>query len=191
MSTHTVANLYLQVKSHFFSKRWDRTVEHLPAVRVPKSLLENVAMVSQFKRLYRTYSTEEIKQYFIANAIGGDATCGIFRGSDGDDIFRRWQMRLSVVSDLVRTDLMYLRDHYVVKEWMVGYPPPVITLYLSKKLSSETLSFLVDSERFKGVQQQQIDPVYGDIIQRHQRYRMFVPISDEQFETMIDAVLAV
>lgn len=108
--------------------------------------------------------------------------------NEGEDRYIDWQRKMQSLSRLFTTDLEQLDDNYQANFSVIdGQHPLILTLYLQKKISLETLTILATiSNIFPYWEKEVVDKIVaGDIIRLIRKYRPFLEIDEKKFKDLV------
>jgi len=107
---------------------------------------------------------------------------------DGEERYIEWKKKIQSLSKVFKTDLNNLQDNYQQNFVSVdGQHPYVITAYMQRKISLETLTILAKiSNIFPYWEEKIVDKfIAGDIIKLIKNYSPFLEIDEKKFKKII------
>lgn len=132
---------------------------------------------------------ENPEQLMLANMIAKpDVWIREILESEGEDRYNEWQRRTQALGRIFSVDLEQLDDNYQANFTSVnGQHPLVMTMYLQKKISLETLTILASiSNIFPYWEKEIVDKIVArDIIRLIRKYKPFLEIDEKKFKQLI------
>ena len=107
---------------------------------------------------------------------------------EGEQRYIEWQRKMDSLSRVFSQDLNQLDENYQANFTSVnGQHPFVMTLYLQKKISLETLTILATiSNIFPYWDKEIVDKIVaGDIIKTIRKYKPFLEIDEKKFKNIV------
>lgn len=107
---------------------------------------------------------------------------------DGEDRYVEWQRKIDSLSRTFQQDLVLLDDNYQANFTSVkGQHPLIMTMYIQKKISLETLTiFATIANIFPYWEKEIVDKIVaGDIIRLIKKYRPFLEIDEKKFKNIV------
>lgn len=145
-------------------------------------------------KLCEKYSTDHLKEYFIANFVSGDEQGGVFN-VDGHDVLLEWRRRVQAMNYLLKQDMLFLKG--VVGEsgldslWDCrdGHPP-ILTNLLGKRISLETLVILNEFCGFQTLLDERLadDIIWKPISKMITKYQPFFDFKKKGFAVIIEGI---
>jgi hypothetical protein len=146
--------LWNALKLHFTSDSYDYFKYH-GKTNVSKQSFTIRKDKYYFYKLSRKYSLEELKNYYVANMIGGNGEwVGEMVGPNGEEIYAKWQKTQQSLTYTTENDTIGLFDGVDGAEfWSMddyfkpvdGGWPMIITKLMHDKVKLETVCILIDT----------------------------------------------
>ena len=193
MNGFEVYKIYLAIKLHFTSKNQSYDY-HRHAGKTTARLGTFTKRRDRyfFHKLSRTYSDNDIANYFISNFISNtNLWVGDIIGKSGDENYKSWSRRIESLHYYYEQDIDYILNMITDKlsfddifTSKVGHHPPILKYFLSKKINIETLIILDDILKFskrlnKSIKEKVIWPKLHD---RMIRYKPFLKYNITKFK---------
>jgi hypothetical protein len=173
---------YMAVKLHFTSKKYNvfETRGHVKGTREAFNSRNDRYI---FEKLGQKYDDREIIQFFVSNFAYGNDTA-IYGNSEAEDLYFEWQKRKQAITKTFIDDLANIMNMCDVHKFSYdgifkskdGDLPVLTSMFLSGKISIETLRMIDDIEPF--VDSWENDPmikiVLGDKLLRIEKLKGFV-----------------
>jgi len=152
MDGFDVYKIYLAVKLHFTSESYDY-FKHNGKTTARLNTFTKRRDRYFFHKLSRSYSSNACVDYFVAGFLDSDSVwIGDAVGKSGEENYARWQKRIESLSYVFENDCDTLLDF--IEEKGIKFDdlfkvkdkqhPPLVKLYLAKKLTVETMVILND-----------------------------------------------
>ena len=107
---------------------------------------------------------------------------------DGEDRYFEWKKKIDALSRVFKDDLSKLDDDYQ-QNFVAhnGQHPPVMNLFMQKKITLETFTLLTNlSNIFPYWEKEIVDRIVArDIIRLSKKYRPFLSIDEKKFKNII------
>jgi hypothetical protein len=107
---------------------------------------------------------------------------------DGEDRYLEWKRKIDSLSRVFKDDLSKLDDDYQ-QNFVAhnGHHPPVMNLFMQKKITLETFTLLTNlSNIFPYWEKEIVDRIVArDIIRLSRKYRPFLSIDEKKFKNLI------
>jgi hypothetical protein len=107
---------------------------------------------------------------------------------DGEDRYLEWKRKIDSLSRVFKDDLSKLDDDYQ-QNFVAhnGQHPPVMNLFMQKKITLETFTLLTNlSNIFPYWEKEIVDRIVArDIIRLSRKYRPFLSIDEKKFKNLI------
>tara|TARA_B100000902_G_C27069957_1_gene793497 strand:+ start:203 stop:814 length:612 start_codon:yes stop_codon:yes gene_type:complete len=152
-----VYKIYLAIKLHFTSKNQSYDY-HKHGGRTTARIETFTKRRDRyfFHKLSRTYSSNNIVDYFISNFVNNtNLWIGDIIGRSGDENYKLWSKKLEALHYYYEQDIEYILskitkklsfdDLFTSKD---GQHPPILKYFLSKKINFETFLILDDILKF-------------------------------------------
>ena len=182
MNGFEVYKIYLAVKLHFTSKA--RSYDFHRHLGKTTARLETFTKRRDryfFHKLSKSYNNSTIVDYFLSNFVSNtNLWVGDIIGKSGDDTYKQWSKKIEALHYYYEQDIDYIleRKHkfddlFIVKD---GQHPPILKMFLSKRINFETFIILDDILSFtkqlnKNITEKVLWPKLYD---RMTRYRPFL-----------------
>ena len=186
MNGFEVYKIYLAIKLHFTSKNQSydfhkhngRTTARLETFTKRRDRY-------YFHRLSKSYDNKSIVNYFLSNFVSNtNLWVGDIIGKAGDEHYKQWSKKIESLHYFYENDIDYIIERMTTKDIKFndlflsidGQHPPIIKMFLAKKINFETLIILDDILRFtkklnKNIKEKVLWPKLFD---RMKRYRPFL-----------------
>ena len=186
MNGFEVYKIYLAIKLHFTSKRQSydfhkhngRTTARLETFTKRRDRY-------YFHRLSKSYDNKSIVNYFLSNFVSNtNLWVGDIIGKAGDEHYKQWSKKIESLHYYYEKDIDYIIERMTTKDIKFndlflsidGQHPPIIKMFLAKKINFETLIILDDILRFtkklnKNIKEKVLWPKLFD---RMKRYKPFL-----------------
>jgi hypothetical protein len=179
---------YMAVKLHFTSKKYNvfETRGHVKGTRDAFNSRNDRYI---FEKLGQKYDDREIIQFFVSNFAYGNDTA-IYGNSEAEDLYFEWQKRKQSITKTFIDDLANIMNMCDVHKFSYdgifkskdGDLPVLTSMFLSGKISIETLRMIDDVEPF--VESWENDPmikiVLGDKLLRIEKLKGFVKYDSDK-----------
>ena len=135
--------LWNALKLHFTSDTYDFFKYH-GKTNVSKQTFTTNKSKYQFYKLSRKYELEELKNFYIANFIQGNADWVGDLIQNGDDNYTKWKKTQESLTYTFENDVTYLFDTYAPGEMfkIVGNYPNLLKELMQGKIHIETLLYM-------------------------------------------------
>ena len=186
MNGFEVYKIYLAIKLHFtsknksydFHKHNGRTTARLETFTKRRDRY-------YFHRLSKSYDNKSIVNYFLSNFVSNtNLWVGDIIGKAGDEHYKQWSKKIESLHYYYEKDIDYIIERMTTKDIKFndlflsidGQHPPIIKMFLAKKINFETLIILDDILRFtkklnKNIKEKVLWPKLFD---RMKRYKPFL-----------------
>lgn len=182
---------YIAIKNHFTQKKYDY---HKYNGKVKASLQSFYKRKDRFwfEKMSRTKTEEEVKDFFVANFAFCDDPQTLWIGEiikNGESNYKQWQKKVQSLTYLFREelDIIFSEGNFVSNFKVVGSKHPrIIKLYLSKKISLETLIILNRVLKYKeNYDRNLIDPIWEFTSMKIEKYSPFIHIDIDKYKNII------
>ena len=186
MNGFEVYKIYLAIKLHFTSKNQSYDY-HRHAGKTTARLGTFTKRRDRyfFHKLSRTYSDNDIANYFISNFISNtNLWVGDIIGKSGDENYKSWSRRIESLHYYYEQDIDYIIERMTTKDIKFndlflstgGQHPPIVKMFLSKKINFETLIILDDILKFTKKLNKDITEkvLWPKLFDRMKRYKPFL-----------------
>ena len=182
MTGFEVYKIYLAVKLHFTSKA--RSYDFHRHLGKTTARLETFTKRRDryfFHKLSKSYNNNTIVDYFVSNFVTNtNLWVGDIIGKTGDDNYKQWSKKIEALHYYYEQDIDYiLEQDYKFDDLFKsvnGQHPPILKMFLSKKINFETVLILDEILSFtkqlnKNISEKVLWPKLYD---RMIRYRAFL-----------------
>jgi hypothetical protein len=179
---------YMAVKLHFTSKKYN-VFETRGNVKGTRDAFNSRNDRYIFEKLGQKYDDREIIQFFVSNFAYGNDTA-IYGNSEAEELYFEWQKRKQSITKTFIDDLANIMNMCDVHKFNTegifkssnGDLPVLTSMFLSGKISIETLRMIDDIEPF--VDSWENDPmikiVLGDKLLRIEKLKGFVKYDSDK-----------
>ena len=186
MNGFEVYKIYLAVKLHFtskgqsydFHKHNGRTTARLETFTKRRDRYF-------FHKLSKSYNDKSIVDYFLSNFVSNtNLWVGDIIGKSGDETYKEWSKKLESLQYYYEQDIDYIIERMTTKDIKFndlftsvnGQHPPIVKMFLAKKINFETLIILDDILKFtKGLSLSITETVlWPKLSDRMKRYKPFL-----------------
>ena len=148
MNGFEVYKIYLAVKLHFTSKA--RSYDFHRHLGKTTARLETFTKRRDryfFHKLSKSYNNNTIVDYFVSNFVTNtNLWVGDIIGKTGDDNYKQWSKKIEALHYYYEQDINYiLEQDYKFDDLFKsvnGQHPPILKMFLSKKINFETVLIL-------------------------------------------------
>ena len=148
MNGFEVYKIYLAVKLHFTSK--GRSYDFHKHLGRTTARLETFTKRRDryfFHKLSKSYNNSTIVDYFVSNFVTNtNLWVGDIIGKTGDDNYKQWSKKIEALHYYYEQDIDYiLEQDYKFDDLFKsvnGQHPPILKMFLSKKINFETVLIL-------------------------------------------------
>jgi len=150
MNGFEVYKIYLAIKLHFTSKNQSydfhkhngRTTARLETFTKRRDRYF-------FHKLSKSYNDNSIVDYFLSNFVSNtNPWVGDIIGKSGDDHYKEWSKKLEALFYYYEQDLEYMLEQNIEFDDIFtsknGQHPPILKMFLSKRINFETFIILDD-----------------------------------------------
>lgn len=153
MDGYQAYRYFMAVRLHFTTDKYD-VFEKNGRVTGKRSTFENRNDRGLFEKLASKFSADkDLIQYFTANFAYGNTS--VIYSTESDDYYDVWIKRKQSIGRIFEIDMLTIQRHlennkklyndlYSIEE----YSPELLSLYLGKKISLETMVILNDFENY-------------------------------------------
>ena len=150
MNGFEVYKIYLAIKLHFTSKKQSYDFhKHLGRTTARLETFTKRWDRYFFHKLSKSYNNSTIVDYFLSNFVyNTNLWVGDIIGKSGDDTYKQWSKKIEALHYYYEQDIDYIleRKHkfddlFIVKD---GQHPPILKMFLSKRINFETVLILDD-----------------------------------------------
>ena len=138
-----------------------------------------------FHRLSKSYDSKSIVNYFLSNFVSNtNLWVGDIIGKTGDEHYKQWSKKIESLHYYYEQDIDYIIERMTTKDIKFndlflsidGQHPPIVKMFLAKKINFETLIILDDILRFTKKLNKNITEkvLWPKLFDRMKRYRPFL-----------------
>ena len=186
MNGFEVYKIYLAIKLHFTSKNQSYDFhKHNGKTTARLESFTKRRDKYYFHRLSKSYDNKSIVNYFLSNFVSNtNLWVGDIIGKAGDEHYKQWSKKIESLHYYYEKDIDYIIERMTTKDIKFndlflsidGQHPPIIKMFLAKKINFETLIILDDILRFtkklnKNIKEKVLWPKLFD---RMKRYKPFL-----------------
>ena len=182
MNGFEVYKIYLAVKLHFTSK--GRSYDFHRHLGKTTARLETFTKRRDryfFHKLSKSYNNNTIVDYFVSNFVTNtNLWVGDIIGKTGDDNYKVWSKKIEALHYYYEQDIDYiLEQDYKFDDLFKsvnGQHPPILKMFLSKKINFETVLILDEILSFTKQLNKNINEkvLWPKLYDRMIRYRAFL-----------------
>jgi hypothetical protein len=181
---------YIAIKNHFTQKKYDF---HKYNGHVKASLQSFYKRKDRFwfEKMSRSKSDDEIKNFFVANfALSSDPQT-LWIGEiikNGESNYLKWQKRIQSLTYLFKDEssLVFSENDFSSFKIEGTKHPKIIKLYLSSKVSLETLTVFDKLLHFTETYDKKlIDPIWEFTSMKIKKYSPFLYIDVEKYKNIV------
>ena len=182
MNGFEVYKIYLAVKLHFTSK--GRSYDFHKHLGRTTARLETFTKRRDryfFHKLSKSYNNNTIVDYFVSNFVTNtNLWVGDIIGKTGDDNYKQWSKKIEALHYYYEQDIDYiLEQDYKFDDLFKsvnGQHPPILKMFLSKKINFETVLILDEILSFTKQLNKNINEkvLWPKLYDRMIRYRSFL-----------------
>jgi len=181
MDPYEVYKLYLALKLHFTTEKYDVTKTR-GAVKASREAFMRRKDIIAIRKLAKDFKQKEVIDFLVANFVSGDKWGGMF-DIQASEVYKEWKSRKT------RRDYQFEQDVELIKlemekqgisdpfESIEGQHPLVFRLYLGKKICVESLVSL--DKLFSFSHNVNDDIFLKDVSLLIRKYRPFVKLTDK------------
>ena len=182
MNGFEVYKIYLAIKLHFTSKKQSYDFhKHLGRTTARLETFTKRRDRYFFHKLSKSYNNSTIVDYFLSNFVSNtNLWVGDIIGKSGDDHYKQWTKKVEALHYYYEQDLDYMLERKIEFDDIFtskdGQHPPILKMFLSKRINFETFIILDDILSFtkqlnKNITEKVLWPKLYD---RMTRYRPFL-----------------
>ena len=182
MNGFEVYKIYLAIKLHFTSK--GRSYDFHKHLGRTTARLETFTKRRDryfFHKLSKSYNNNTIVDYFVSNFVTNtNLWVGDIIGKTGDDNYKQWSKKIEALHYYYEQDIDYiLEQDYKFDDLFKsinGQHPPILKMFLSKKINFETVLILDEILSFTKQLNKNINEkvLWPKLYDRMIRYRAFL-----------------
>ena len=182
MNGFEVYKIYLAIKLHFTSKNQSydfhkhngRTTARLETFTKRRDRYF-------FHKLSKSYNNSTIVDYFLSNFVSNtNLWVGDIIGKTGDDQYKQWSKKIEALHYYYEQDIDYILERKIEFDDIFnskdGQHPPIVKMFLAKKINFETVLILDDILSFSKQLNKSISEkvLWPKLYDRMIRYRPFL-----------------
>jgi len=176
---------YLALKKHFTTKNYDYH-KYRGKVKASFQAFQTRKDVFFF---YKLSKKDDPHKILLANIVTNPKSCirDIVEES-GEENYISWEKRVQSLTYLFKTELNALNEDYKSNFVVAnGQHPRLMTLYLQKKISLETITILASISRVLEYWETEVVDkiVAGDIITLIRKYYPFLQVDEKKFSQIV------
>jgi len=182
MNGFEVYKVYLAIKLHFTSKNQSYDFhKHLGRTTARLATFTKRRDRYFFHKLSKSYNDKSAVDYFVANFVSNtNLWVGDIIGKTGDDNYKQWSKKLEALHYYYEQDIDYILERdiefdnlFLVKK---GQHPPILKMFLSKRINFETFLILDDILSFSKQLNKNISEkvLWPKLYDRMIRYKPFI-----------------
>jgi len=181
---------YLALKNHFSKSNYDY-FKYAGKSRASVASFEKRKDKYWFERISRQKNDNEIKEFFVANLVAADDSSSVWIGNvirDGDTCYKEWQKRQQSLKYLFKQQSEEMLSESNLNELLDAsrQHPPVLKMFLSGKISIETLVIWDKIFLFRNnFDKKLLDPVWELVSLKIQKYSPFLNIDVEDYKKVL------
>ena len=194
MNGFEVYKIYLAIKLHFTSK--DQSYDFHKHNGRTTARLETFTKRRDryfFHKLSKSYNDKSIVDYFLSNFVSNtNLWVGDIIGKSGDEAYKEWSKKIESLQYYFEQDIDYIIERMTTKDIkfndlylsVKGQHPPIVKMFLAKKINFESLIILDDILKFTknlslNITETVLWPKLND---RMKRYRPFLSYNITKFK---------
>jgi hypothetical protein len=181
---------YLALKNHFSKSNYDY-FKYAGKSRASVASFEKRKDKYWFERISRQKDDNEIKEFFVANLVEADDSSSVWIGNvirEGDTCYKEWQKKQQSLKYLFTQESEEMLSSNNLKQLFdcSKQHPPVLKMFLSGKISIETLVIWDKIFLFRNnFDKKLLDPVWELVSLKIQKYSPFLNIDVEDYKKVL------
>ncbi len=150
MNGFEVYKIYLAIKLHFTSKKQSYDFhKHLGRTTARLETFTKRRDRYFFHKLSKSYNNSTIVDYFVSNFVSNtNLWVGDIIGKTGDDHYKQWSKKIEALHYYYEQDIDYILEQDCKFDDLFmsvnGQHPPILKMFLSKRINFETVLILDD-----------------------------------------------
>lgn len=186
--------LYNALKTHFTSKSYD-FFKYNGKTNVSKETFLKRKDKYSFYKLSRKFSLEELRNFYIANFVYGDASwVGEMTGPEGEVAYKKWQKINQSLTYVFENDILGLVGDESPEQMLIvhdGQHPTLLREVMSGTISVETLCILNDIMNFFPMWNRKIsdDIIWPNWRLKCEKYAPFIQYDKVKFKNILKEVV--
>jgi hypothetical protein len=195
MSPFECYKTYVAVKNHFTKESFDYH-KYCGKTRMTVQSFYKRKDRYWFEKLSRQRNDSEIKDFFVSNFVACDDPQTLWIGElikNGNTNYQSWQKRVQSLTYIFREEIQgsFSRSNFdsmfKIEE---NRHPPIVKLYLSKKISIETFLILDKILGFSSQFNKKLsDPIWELISFKLKKYNPFLNIDTFKFKKILKEIV--
>jgi len=181
---------YIAIKNHFTQKKYDF---HKYNGHVKASLQSFYKRKDRFwfEKMSRTKTEEEIKNFFVANFALSPDPQTLWIGEiikNGESNYLKWKKRIESLTYMFKDqcDIIFTDSDLSSFEVKGSRHPKIVKLYLSDKVSLETLIILDKILHFTKIYDKKlVDPIWEFTSMKIKKYSPFIYIDVKKYKSIV------
>jgi len=177
-----VYKIYLAIKLHFTSKKQSYDFhKHLGRTTARLETFTKRRDRYFFHKLSKSYNNSTIVDYFLSNFVSNtNLWVGDIIGKTGDDQYKQWSKKIEALHYYYEQDIDYILERKIEFDDIFnskdGQHPPIVKMFLAKKINFETVLILDDILSFSKQLNKSISEkvLWPKLYDRMIRYRPFL-----------------
>ena len=190
MNGFEVYKIYLAIKLHFTSKKQSYDFhKHLGRTTARLETFTKRRDRYFFHKLSKSYNNSTIVDYFLSNFVSNtNLWVGDIIGKSGDDHYKQWTKKVEALHYYYEQDLDYMLERKIEFDDIFtskdGQHPPILKMFLSKRINFETFIILDDILSFTKQLNKKINEkvLWPKLYDRMIRYRPFLKYNITKFK---------
>ena len=194
MNGFEIYKIYLAIKLHFTSKNQSYDFhKHLGRTTARLATFTKRRDRYFFHKLSKSYNDKSIVDYFLSNFVSNtNLWVGDIIGKSGDEAYKEWSKKIESLQYYFEQDIDYIIERMTTKNIkfndlylsVKGQHPPIVKMFLAKKINFESLIILDDILKFTknlslNITETVLWPKLND---RMKRYRPFLSYNITKFK---------
>ena len=186
--------LYNALKTHFTSKSYD-FFRYNGKTNVSKETFLKRKDKYSFYKLSRKFSLEELRNFYIANFVYGDASwVGEMTGPEGEVAYKKWQKINQSLTYVFENDILGLVGNDAPEQMLIvndGQHPTLLREVMSGTISMESLCILNDIMNFFPMWDRKIsdDIIWPNWRLKCEKYTPFIQYDKVKFKNILKEVI--
>ena len=181
--------LFLAIRTHFTNDKYD-FFQMNGKLRATKDSYEKRTDKHFFDKVAKLYDVQELKQFYIANALADKHYIIDLLNDEAGENYADHKRRTQSLSYNFNNELERLFKHGVDKPFAIvdGQYPYIISLYLGKRISPETMVILNDFVPFFKKFDKYLgenDPIWSKVTLKLRKYKPFVKYDKDKFKSIL------
>jgi len=190
-----VYRTYLAMKQHFTKENFD-FFQYEGKVRAKEQTYLQRPDFYFFETLSRKLSDQEVKEYLLASFVKADDPTKVWIGDikrSGKDCWLAWTKQNQSLQYFIEQDLGAVVNHMETKKYSfndlfetLGGHPPILKLYIQRRISLETLIVLDMILHFTKKWDTHLqDPLWQSLSLKIRKYKPFLSIPTHKYKQLM------